>query len=255
MTGGSQQLRRFRIAVRAGTTWEEAAGIAGIALGEAKLIYAEDAKNPPPEEAYVLLGEPVREPEQFDPSWPFGDLVPLRYRVILADPPWRFRTWGEHNQHKSASKHYPLMRTEDIAALPVNQLAAPDCMLMMWAVQSMIPQALELMSAWGFTYKTMGAWAKQSSTGEKWAFGTGYLLRCAAEFFIVGTIGKPAPLARNVRNLIVAPNREHSRKPDEMHENLERMFPNDAKCELFARTSRPGWSVWGNQTDRFARDA
>lgn len=183
--------------------------------------------------------------------WPFGDLGMFRYGAIIADPPWRFRTWGEHNQQKSASKHYPLMRTEEIAALPVNHLAAPDCMMVMWAVQSMIPQALGLMTAWGFEYKTMGSWAKQSSTGEKWAFGTGYLLRCAAEFFIIGTRGNPKPAVRNVRNLIVAPNREHSRKPDEMHTMVERMFPTVPRAELFARTARPGWDVWGNQTDRF----
>lgn len=184
-------------------------------------------------------------------TWPFADLRMFGYQCILADPPWRFRTWGEHNQHKSASRHYPLMRTEEIAALPVNHLAAPDCLLMMWAVQSMIPQALTLMDAWGFEYKTMGAWAKQSSTGEKWAFGTGYVLRCAAEFFIVGTRGKPKPAVRNIRNLIVAPNREHSRKPDEMHHALEAMFPDQPRAELFARTQRPGWDAWGNDVDRF----
>ncbi len=184
--------------------------------------------------------------------WPFDGLTPLRYRVILADPPWRFRTWGEHNQHKSASKHYRLMTTAEIEALPVNQLAGPDCMLVMWAVQPMLDKALSVMKAWGFRYKTAGSWAKQSSTGEKWAFGTGYLFRCASEFFLVGTIGEPKPRAKNVRNLIVAPVREHSRKPDEMHENLERMFPTDPRCELFARTSRPGWDAWGNETEKFA---
>lgn len=186
-------------------------------------------------------------PEQ----WPFEPLTPLKYGLILADPPWRFRTWGEHNQTKSASKHYDLMTLDAMKALPVNQLAAGDCALVMWAVQPMIPQALELMAAWGFKYKTMGAWAKQSSTGEKWAFGTGYMLRCAAEFFIIGTIGKPKIGVRNIRNLIIAPTREHSRKPDEMHTNLERLFPCVSRAELFARESRDGWETWGNQTTKF----
>lgn len=188
-------------------------------------------------------------------DWPFSPLTPLRYGLILADPPWRFRTWGDHNQEKSASKHYSLMTMDELKALPVNQLATDESVLVMWAVQPMIPEAIELMAAWGFRYKTMGAWAKQSKTGAKWAFGTGYLMRCAAEFFLVGTIGKPKVGARDVRNLIVAPVQEHSRKPGIMHLNLERLFPCVARAELFARETRPGWECWGNQTTKFNETA
>ena len=184
-------------------------------------------------------------------DWPFSPLVPLRYGVILADPPWRFRTWGEHNQHKSPSKHYDLMTLDDLKALPVSQLATDHAVLVMWAVPPMVPQAIDLMSAWGFKYKTLGSWAKQSETGRKWAFGTGYIYRSACEPYIVGTIGEPKIGARDVRNLIVAPVREHSRKPDEMHSNLERLFPCVARAELFARESRAGWEAWGNQTTKF----
>lgn len=186
-------------------------------------------------------------------TWPFGALAPRRYGVILADPPWRFRTWGEHNQKKSASRHYPLMTTESLCALPVHQLAARDCALVLWAVQAMIPQALLTLEAWGFTFKTMGAWAKRSRADGGWAFGTGYILRSTAEFYIIGTRGKPRTAARDVRNLIVAPAREHSRKPDQMHDNLDRMFPLSARCELFARTLREGWESWGYETDKFGR--
>lgn len=181
-------------------------------------------------------------------QWPFDPLRPLSYGVILADPPWSFRTWGERNE-KSPS--YSLMTMADLKALPVGQLATSDCALIMWAVQAMMPQALDLMTAWGFRYKTMGAWAKQSSTGKKWAFGTGYVLRCAAEFYIIGTMGKPDLGVRNIRNLIVAPVREHSRKPDEMHANIERLFPCTRRAELFGRESKPGWDVWGNQSTKF----
>lgn len=184
-------------------------------------------------------------------DWPFSPLVPLRYGLILADPPWRFRTWGEHNQHKSPSKHYDLMTLDDLKALPVSQLATDHAVLVMWAVPPMVPQAIDLMSAWGFKYKTFGSWAKQSKTGRKWAFGTGYIFRSACEPYIVGTIGEPKIGARDVRNLIVAPVREHSRKPDEMHANLERLFPCVARAELFARESRTGWETWGNQTTKF----
>ena len=173
------------------------------------------------------------------------------FRAILADPPWRFRTWGEHNQAKSPSRHYALMTQEEINALPVAALAHPEgCALTMWCVAPMIPHALQTLEAWGFAFKTMGAWAKQSSTGAKWAFGTGYCYRSAAEFFILGTRGKPKPQSKSIRNLIVSPVREHSRKPDQMRSDIEALW-NGPYCELFARQTAPNWSSWGNQMDKF----
>lgn len=183
-------------------------------------------------------------------SWPFGELVPLRYGLILCDPPWRFANWSEAGEGKNPLAHYACVDLAGIKALPVGQLAAPDCALVMWATAPMLPQAIETMAAWGFAFKTAGAWAKQSSTGEKWAFGTGYVLRSAAEFFLIGTIGKPKALSRSVRNLIVAPVREHSRKPDAMHELCEALF-GGPRCELFARERRSGWSCWGNEVGKF----
>ena len=183
-------------------------------------------------------------------DWPFDPLTPGKYGVILCDPPWNFKVWSGVSD-KSAAGKYDVMNLEGLTRLPVADLAAPDCMMIMWAVQAMLPEALDLMNRWGFRYKTAGSWAKQSSTGNKWAFGTGYIMRCAAEFYIVGTRGKPKSAVKNIRNLIVAPVREHSRKPDDLHTSLERMFPKADKCELFARESRPGWSTWGNQSTKF----
>jgi len=118
--------------------------------------------------------------------------------------------------------------------------------LMLWATQNTVEQAYTLSRVWGFEPKTLGTWAKQSKTGMKWQFGTGYLLRSAAEFYLFGTRGKPKWAVRNVRNLIAAPVREHSRKPDEMYRDLERLFPDVPRVELFARRPVEGWSVWGN---------
>src|ERR1700733_2316607 len=95
------------------------------------------------------------------------------FSVILAAPPWRFVTYNSDISAKSAASKYDLMNWHDIAALPIRMLAAKDCALVMWATQAMLPDAVDLMSSWGFRYKTAGAWAKQSSTGQKWAFGTG----------------------------------------------------------------------------------
>lgn len=182
--------------------------------------------------------------------WPFGELVPGAYRAILADPPWQFRTYSRKGEGKSPQAHYDVMERLDIKALPVGELAAPDCALVMWATAPLLVEATACLEAWGFRYKSAGAWAKQSSTGRKWAFGTGYCYRSAAEFWLLGTRGKPEQRVRDVRNLIVAPVREHSRKPDRMAADIERLWPGPY-VELFARSKRPGWDVWGNDVDRF----
>ena len=183
-------------------------------------------------------------------AWPFGDLKMFGYSCILADPPWYFRNYSAKGEEKNPNAHYACMTTADIAALPVNQLAAPDCALLMWATAPMLPDAIDLMKAWGFTFKSAGAWAKQSSTGNAWAFGTGYCFRSAAEFFLLGTIGKPKVQSRSVRNLIVAPVREHSRKPEAQYEMAEALFQGPY-LELFSRTARPGWEAFGNETGKF----
>jgi N6-adenosine-specific RNA methylase IME4 len=182
--------------------------------------------------------------------WPFGDLRPFSAGCILSDPPWYFRNFSAKGEAKNPVAHYACMDLADIAALPVNQLAAPNCAMLMWATAPMLPQAIELMSAWGFTFKSAGAWAKQSKTGNAWAFGTGYCFRSAAEFFLLGTIGKPKVQSRSIRNLIVSPVREHSRKPDVQYDMAENLF-DGPYLELFSRSSRPGWQSWGNETGKF----
>jgi N6-adenosine-specific RNA methylase IME4 len=187
-------------------------------------------------------------------AWPFGDLRMFGYQLILLDPAWRFLNYSAKGEAKNPVAHYACMSFDQLAALPVGHLAAPDCAMVMWAVAPMLDKAIELMRVYGFTFKTAGSWAKQSPTGEKWAFGPGYILRSAAEFYIVGTIGNPAVQSHSVRNLIVAPRREHSRKPDQMHADLERLYPGPPS-ELFARQRRPGWDSWGNEVDKFGEAA
>lgn len=193
-------------------------------------------------------------PASTPPDWPFGDLVPGRYGTILADPPWRFLNRSTKGEKKNPVAHYPCMTIEQLAQLPVARLAAPNCALVTWATAPLLDRAIELVKAWGFTFKSAGAWAKQSSTGQRWAFGPGYVYRSAAEFYIVATIGKPRVLSRSVRNLILAPTREHSRKPDAMHADVEALYAGPY-AELFARQRRPGWDVWGNDVDRFTEAA
>lgn len=192
-------------------------------------------------------------------GWPFGDLPRNHFQAIVADPPWRFASWSDKGEGKSASQHYDVMTLDDIKALPVGDLSAPDCMLFMWVVDPMLPHAFEVLDAWGFTYKTKAfTWAKTTRKSSlswlpKWHFGMGYYTRGNPEDCLLATRGKPKRIGRGVRQLIVSPVREHSRKPDEALERVEQLVAGPY-VELFSRTARPGWASWGNQTGLFSQD-
>jgi len=192
--------------------------------------------------------------------WPFETLTPMRYGAILADPPWAYAMRSAKGHAKSPEAHYSTMPLENIKALPVRDLAGPDCYLFLWSTWPHLPQALQVMQAWGFSYVTGGAWTKRAGGGGL-AFGTGYVLRSASEPFLVGKIGRPEPLSRSERNVILAPEdvpdsidairREHSRKPPQMREMIERILPRAYCCELFGREAWPGHDVWGNEVEKF----
>ena len=181
----------------------------------------------------------------------FEPLKPLRYTGIIADPPWSFQTYSEAGQGKSADAHYKTMSLARLGLMRVDHLAAPGCLLFMWATWPMLPTALRLMDSWRFTYKTGGAWHKKTKHGKS-AFGTGYIFRSASEPFLIGTIGDArfnrTTQARSVRNIIEAAVQEHSRKPDQAHEMVEALVPGPY-CEIFARRHRPGWECWGDQLE------
>lgn len=187
------------------------------------------------------------------PNWEFEGLQPFKYRVILADPAYVFKNWSDKGAEKSPQAHYTCMTVKEIKALPVAKLAHDDCLLVMWTTAPMLPQSLEIMREWGFTYSTAGAWAKQSSTGKKWAFGNGHVLRSAAEFFLIGKKNAVGIESASVRNLIVSPIREYSRKPDQQYDICEQLT-RGPYCELFSRTDREGWDSWGNEKGRFNAD-
>ena len=161
------------------------------------------------------------------------------YGLIMADPPWTFRTFSAKGRGKSPG--YVCQDLDWVKSLPVADLAARDCLLWLWATNPMLPQAIEVMGAWGFTFKTAGHWSKKTRHGAQ-AFGTGYLLRCAGEPFLIGTRGKPKT-ARTVRSVIEGQIREHSRKPDEAFAAAERLMPDVARCELFARQRRTARAI------------
>jgi N6-adenosine-specific RNA methylase IME4 len=183
-------------------------------------------------------------------TWPFGTLSPFGFDLLMVDPPWAFALRSDKGETKSPQAQYACMPLDAIKALPVAQLARGDAFLWLWATNPMLPQALEVMAAWGFTFTTAGTWVKTTTTG-KLAFGTGYVLRSASEPFLIGKFGRPRA-GRSVRSVIMAPTREHSRKPDEAYAAAEALMPGALRrADLFSRESRPGWSAWGNEAGRF----
>lgn len=176
------------------------------------------------------------------------------FDLFMADPAWAFAVRSPKGAKKSASQHYATMSLDEIKALPVAACAARGpSVLLLWAIDPMIPQALEVMAAWGFTFKTVGFyWAKTTQDGKGFPIGTGYYTRANPELCLLGTRGGTLPRAdKGVRKLIVSPRREHSRKPDEAYAAAERLFGYVRRLDLFARQERPGWTAWGLETNRF----
>lgn len=150
------------------------------------------------------------------------------------------------------------MNFQDIVDLQPRQYANEDCVLLMWATDPLLHKAIELIELWGFTYKTVGFyWAKLNKncsstelTKDDFFTGMGYWTRSNCEQCLLATLGSPSRLAMDVRKLVISPRREHSRKPDEVYERIEKLLPGPY-LEMFARQAREGWDAWGNQKDLF----
>lgn len=181
-------------------------------------------------------------------SWPFDPLKTFGYNLIEADPPWKYDRWSETNQTKGAADHYSTMDTGDIAALPVGHLARGDCLLMLWACGCMLPEALRVMQAWGFTFKSEMVWRKVTVNGKP-RMGTGYRVRTMHEPILIGTIGHPDHKA--FPSIFDGVAREHSRKPDEFYSLVAANTPGMNRCSLFSRETRPGFDGWGNEHGKF----
>lgn len=167
------------------------------------------------------------------------------WSLVAADPPWKFKA-GMNARH--AGSKYDLMSIEDIAAMPIRDIAAKDCWVILWATEPMREHAHSILRAWGAKYATSGVWVKRTKHG-KLGFGTGFILRSSHEPFLIGKIGRPPILARNHRSVIEAPLGRHSEKPQEAYDDFARRVAPDApKLDLFSRQTRPGgWVAYGNQ--------
>ena len=188
-----------------------------------------------------------------------GDLVAMaeagqKFPVIYADPPWEFKVYSGKGKQRSAERYYDTSSVEAIKALPIEKLAAKDCVLCMWAVSPELPGALEVIKAWGFEYKTIGfGWVKQNRGGEGLFTGMGYWTRANLECCLLAARGAPMRLAMDVHQVVIAPIGEHSAKPQEVRSRIQRLLAGPY-LELFARQATPGWTCWGNELAHLAAE-
>lgn len=173
-----------------------------------------------------------------------------KYSTIYADPPWRFqnRSGKVAPEHKRLNR-YDTMSLEDIKKLPVSEIAAEKSHLYLWVPNALLPDGLAVMEAWGFEYKSNLIWEKVRKDGEPDGRGVGFYFRNVTEILLFGVKGnknRTLDPARSQVNLIRTMKREHSRKPDEMVDLIERCSPGPY-LEMFARGDREGWDMWGNQ--------
>ena len=176
------------------------------------------------------------------------------YDVVLMDPPWWY---GENQAGKmgAAENHYPTMRDEDLMALDVASLLHKRSVVFMWATSPRLDFAINLLRHWGLTYRGVAfTWVKTKKDGETPIGAQGVrpsIVKPTTEFVIAASFmkkGRPLPVAdEGVPHTVLAPRTEHSRKPDEVHRRIERLYPSQTKLEMFARRPVDGWDVWGNE--------
>lgn len=165
-----------------------------------------------------------------------------KYSIIYADPPWQYYEGGFKNQ----SQHYETMTIDKLAELDIENLSADDCILFLWATFPILPEALELMHQWGFSYSTIGFnWIKSNKNGKGFFFGLGNWTRSNSELCLIGTKGSPARQSASVSQIIYEPIGKHSEKPAIVRDKIVELIGDLPRIELFARQKVKGWDNWG----------
>ena len=171
-----------------------------------------------------------------------------KYQIIYADPPWSFTAWS-NKAAKHVTKEYPTMPFDEIASLPVNDLATDNAVLFLWVTMPNLPECLETMGRWGFQYKTCAFnWIKTYPYSGKVFFGMGYYTRSNSELCLLGIKGKPLERHdHSISQILIAETTKHSKKPDIAKDKIVELFGDIPRIELFARQKTEGWDVWGNE--------
>lgn len=172
-----------------------------------------------------------------------------QFGTILADPPWRFtNSTGKVAPEHKRLRRYHTMTLDEICRMPVKAHAADQSHLYLWVPNALLQEGLEVLHAWGFTYKTNIVWSKVRKDGGPDGRGVGFYFRNVTEMLLFGTRGRLRTLqpGRSQVNIVSTRKREHSRKPDEVYSIIESCSPGP-RLELFARVARDGWQQWGDE--------
>ena len=168
-----------------------------------------------------------------------------KYKIILADPPWHYNDLRMINS--SVIDHYDVMSNEELKKLPIPKIADENCILFLWVTMPKLNEVFDLISAWGFTYKTVAfTWIKTNKKASSYFMGQGRWTRANAELCLLCTKGKPKKITNKVRQLVVSPVGEHSQKPNEVRNRIIQLVGDLPRIELFARQKIPNWDCWGN---------
>lgn len=176
-----------------------------------------------------------------------------KYQVILADPPWRFVNYSDkwhagRAESRWVGNQYSLMTLDAVAALPVASIAEKDSALFLWTTMPHLPDALRVIEAWGFKYKTCAfCWVKENPSGKGIFTGMGFWTRSNAEVCLLATRGKPKRLSKSVKQVIISPVGKHSEKPAEVRDRIVELMGDVPRVELFARKHATGWDAWGDE--------
>lgn len=170
-----------------------------------------------------------------------------KYQIIYADPPWSYKDQGCHG---TMANHYNGMSMEEMKNLPIAEIADKDCTLFMWTTYPFLRESLDLIEAWGFTYKTIAFnWIKKNKSDSGFFFGLGRWTRGNGEPCLLATKGKPKRINNSISQLIFAPLTKHSRKPPEVRDKIVELVGDLPRIELFARQKAEGWQTWGNELE------
>lgn len=183
----------------------------------------------------------------------FANEVKGEFATVLADPPWRFmnKTGKVAPEHKRL-RRYPTLKLDEIKSIPVDSRTLDKSHLYLWVPNALIAEGLDVMKAWGFTYKTNLIWFKIRKDGGPDGRGVGFYFRNVTEMILFGVKGKMRTLdpGRRQVNIIQSRKREHSRKPDELYKIIEECSPGPY-LEMFARGPKDNWHVWGNEAENY----
>lgn len=178
-------------------------------------------------------------------------MIPLpnkKYKIIYADPPWKYQDKGCNGNCES---HYRTMDIKQICELPVKNITDKDCVLFLWTTYPMLRESLQVIESWGFTYKSIAfQWIKRNKKNGRLFFGLGRWTRGNTEPCLLAVKGKPKRVANDVFQIIESKIGEHSQKPNETYIKISQLMGNLPRIELFARTKREGWDVWGNEVPK-----